>query len=300
MLALGAVSATGQNWINPGTTSSPSSCAPFKDQFAGPTSLSYYCYYNGTFPWLAAGGGWTTGLRIAAPASGAIEVKYNFYQQDASGAVDPIQLDYQQFGNTGVDQSSDATFDLNKNQPSELTLLGKTIDGAAHLTTVTGTVRVEVRCPDKATCAATMPQLIYSALPGTPWYLSAAMSSNVSLPIQPDSTLWSVVGINDPNSSSLISFVILNDSGIDDQTYVVKVYDKAGAFVGSTPVHVASGRNVGRVLDDKFLPTVPKLPVGPIKLVVEGTGTCLLTVLQFKGAAATALVPVAEQFPISF
>lgn len=306
VLALSAVSAMGQNWINPGTTTSPSSCAPFKDQYAGPTSTSYYCYYNGTFPWFAAGEGWTTVLRIAAPASGAIEVKYDFFQQDANGAIDPIQLDYLQFGETSPEQSSDATFDLNPNRPSELTLLGKTIDGPPpYATSATGSVSVEVRCPDKATCAAVMPQLIYSALPASPWYLSGTMSSSTSVPTQPDSSVWSAVGVNDPqlrNSAlpnQIISFVIFNDSGIDQQ-YTVSAYDKTGAPIGSKAVSVSSGRNLGRVLDNSF---IPNLPAGLIKLRVQGAGTgstCLLTVLQFKGSAATALLPVAEQFPVPF
>jgi hypothetical protein len=264
-------------------------------------TTQYYCYYGGSFPWFAAGGGWTTTLRIAAPASGTIEVKYDFTNK----------LDYLQYGETSPTGSEGALFDLSPNQPSEVTLLGLSDEGAPYATAATGTVHVEVRCADKATCAAVAPQLIYSALPGTPWYLSGTMSMDISVPTQPDSTVWSAVGVNDPqpsNSSKLnqiISFVILNDSGIDQQ-YTVSAYSQTGALLGSKVVPVGNGRSVGQVLDASV---IPNLPAGLVKLRVAGNvtdnsgvggPTCQLTVLQFKGAAATALLPVAEQFPVQF
>ena len=305
LLVLGASCLMGQTgpWVNPGTSSSPSSCAPFHDQSAGTTA--YYCYYGGNFPWYAAGASWTTVLRIAAPASGAIQVKYDFYQQNADGSIDPAQLDYVQFGATSLEQSSEVVFDLAPNTPSELTLLGKSSESPRYTTSATGSVHVEVRCPDKATCAAVMPQLIYSALPGVPWYLSGALSSDISLPTQPDSTVWSAVGVNDPQPKNSdipnqqISFVILNDSGIDQQ-YTVSVYDKTGALIGSKVVSVKDGRNLGLGLTIGF---IPNLPVGLLKLRVAGVVSPTsgvdgprfqFTALQFKGAAATALVPVAE------
>src|ERR1017187_7481685 len=53
-------------------------------------SVGYSCYTSGTFVWFAAGAGWGTSLRVAAPASGAVNVDYSFY--DASG--NPVNLDY--------------------------------------------------------------------------------------------------------------------------------------------------------------------------------------------------------------
>jgi hypothetical protein len=298
-LVLSTVSAMGQLWINPGTTTSPSSCAPFHDQSAGTTE--YYCYYGGSFPWFAAGGGWTTTLRIAAPASGTIQVKYDFTDK----------LDYLQYGDTSPTDSSEALFELSPNQPSEVTLLGLSNEGPPYATASTGTVHVEVRCADKATCAAVVPQLIYSALPGTPWYLSGTMSMDISVPTQPDSTVWSAVGVNDPQASTstklnqIMSFVILNDSGIDQQ-YTVSAYNQSGALIGSKVVSVGNGVSKGYVLDTSV---IPNLPAGLVKLRVAGNvtdtsgvdgPTCQLTVLQFKGMAATALLPVAEQFPVTF
>ena len=43
------------------------------------TTIGYSCYVSGAFIWLAAGGGWGTSIRVAAPASAPIGVEYSFY-----------------------------------------------------------------------------------------------------------------------------------------------------------------------------------------------------------------------------
>jgi hypothetical protein len=298
VLAMSAVSATSQAWMNPGTSTSPSSCAPFHDQYGDGTS--YYCYYQGSFPWFDAGGGWTTMLRVAAPASGTIQVTYNFFEQTSDGTIQPASLDYTQYGQTTPGTDSQVVFVLSPNQPSELTLLGRHVEGGS-LVEAKGSVKLVIACADKATCAAVTPQLIYTYLPKNPWYLSGAMTSDISLPSQPDSLVWSAVGINDPTPSDaskvqFMTFAILNESG-SDQTYTVTAYDKTGALVGSkTTESVVAGQSVAQVLQA----WMTGLPSGLLKVRVSSSGSSIVTFLQFNGLAATALLPVAEQFPVAF
>jgi hypothetical protein len=47
-------------------------------------TLGYSCYMGGTFVWLAAGGAWSTSIRVAAPASAAIGVDYSFYDTNGN------------------------------------------------------------------------------------------------------------------------------------------------------------------------------------------------------------------------
>ena len=287
LLVLGTSSLMGQKpWENPGTTTPNPVCGPFQDQYDG---TAWYCYYQGTFPWFDAGGGWTTMLRVAAPSSGAVHVIYDFFQLK-DGSVDPVALNVLQNG-TAVDPTSKHQFDLNPNQPSETTLL------SAHTETgdveASGSVHVTINCPDQATCAQIMPQLIYTYLPKNPWYLSGFLSSNVSLPTATTSPAWSAVGMNNLSDSSNLQFMTLavfNDSGAD-QTYTVTAYDTAGKNVGqATTPTVTAGQSKGYVLH-QFL---TGLPNGLLKIKVTGTGTCLFTPLQFNGPAASALLPVAE------
>ena len=288
LLVLGASFSNGQAWVNPGTSGGPD-CGPFQSQYVG--STSWYCYYQGTFPWFDAGGGWTTILRVAAPASGAVQVKYDFFQL-SNGGVDPVTLNMILSDGTVVPYSSDYTFALSPNQPSEVTLLSKHTDSGDI--EANGSVHVQINCPDQATCKHVMPQLIYTYLPKYPWFLSSALSANVLLPAQPDSTAWSAVGMNDPQTDAaknqIVSFVISNDSG-SDQVYTVTAYDQTGKQVGqnATPT-IVSGQGNGYLLHS-FL---SGLPQGLLKVRVSGTGTFMFTALQFNGPAATALVPVAE------
>src|SRR5437660_1288543 len=73
--------------------------------------LGTSCLVSGTFPWLAAGGSWSTSLRVAAPASGAIAVNYGFWQDGQRFTMDTTS------GSGGVLTSTNVvSFALNANQ----------------------------------------------------------------------------------------------------------------------------------------------------------------------------------------
>lgn len=178
LVVLCALFAAGQPaWQNPGTTTPTPDCAPFQQQLAN--SPAWYCDQYGVFPWFDAGSGWTTVLRVSAPASGAIQVTYNFLEKAKDGTIQAPVLDFKQYGDATTTSGSRVVFVLNPNQPSELTLVGRHPDGI-NPAEAKGSVTVTISCPDKTTCAAVTPQLIYTVLPATPWYLSAPMSSTVT------------------------------------------------------------------------------------------------------------------------
>ena len=83
-------------------------------------------------------------------------------------------------------------FALSANQPAEVALLGATSGAPNYSATATGSVYAVFYCPDAATCANVLPQLLYSALPTTPWSLSAPISWDTELWTQ-----WSAEGIDD-------------------------------------------------------------------------------------------------------
>lgn len=84
-------------------------------------TVGYSCYVSGTFGWLAAGGGWTTAIRVAAPASAAIGVDYSFYDTGDNN----LNLDSTSNGSPAV-SGNDVNFTLSVNQPAEIDLLGAT------------------------------------------------------------------------------------------------------------------------------------------------------------------------------
>ena len=131
-------------------------------------TIGYSCYVSGTFVWLAAGGGWSSSIRVAAPASAAIGVDYTFY--DTSG--NNLKLDTTIGGGSSTTSDNDVNFALSANQPAEVGLLGATSGAPKYASTATGSVYGVFYCPDATTCANVVPQLLYSALPGTPWALS--------------------------------------------------------------------------------------------------------------------------------
>ena len=292
-VALGVSIANGQPaWQNPGTTTPTPDCAPFTQEFASPPA--WYCNYYGVFPWFDAGSGWTTVLRVSAPASGAIQVTYNFIEKAADGTVQAPILDFKQYGDATPTSGSRAVFVLDRNQPSELTLIGRHPDGVSP-PEAKGSVTVTISCPDKATCAAVAPQLIYTELPAISWYLSAPMSSTVSLPSQPRVLAWSAVGVNNPQGGSqakqFMTYAIYNNSG-SALAYTLTAYDKTGAVVGKRATEVIMPDvSIAEVLDES---SMPGLPTGPIKVTVSGTGPSVVTFLQFIGPAATALVTAVE------
>src|SRR5881394_1674311 len=73
----------------------------------------YACFVSGTFAWLAAGGSWSSSIRIDAPASGAIGVDLGFFQDGQRFSMDTIS------GNGSVPTSSNlVSLALSANQPS--------------------------------------------------------------------------------------------------------------------------------------------------------------------------------------
>jgi hypothetical protein len=68
-------------------------------------------------------------------------------------------------------------------------------------------------------------------------------------------------------------------------------------LVGSkTTESVVAGQSVAQVLQA----WMTGLPSGLLKVRVSSSGSSIVTFLQFNGLAATALLPVAEQFPVAF
>lgn len=297
LLALAAAALQGQAIAAPGTQPSIrgpvywSTAPPDCSSLAGESpveisgaagTIGYSCYVSGTFVWLAAGGGWSTAIRVAAPASGAIGVDYSFY--DASG--NDLKLD------TSAASGADINFALQANQPAEIDLLGATSDAPNCARTATGSVYAVFYCADAATCANVLPQLLYSALPATPWWMSVPIAWDTSL-----ATAWSGVGVDD-GGAHRISLVIYNED-IAPTSYTVQVFDSAGnlAASGTTPSipplqpldggAYGEGGTYGAMLSDVVKGA---LPSGPFKIRVDGGSMyAAVEVLQVNGASATAL-----------
>jgi hypothetical protein len=253
-------------------------------------TVGYSCYVSGTFVWLAAGGGWSSAIRVAAPASAAIGVDYTFY--DASG--NNLKLD------TTVGSGNDVNFALSPNQPSEIGLTGATSAAPKYASTATGSVYGVFYCPDATTCANVVPQLLYSALPGTPWALSVPISWDTELWTQ-----WSAEGIDD-GGAHRVSLVIYNED-ITATSYTVRVYDSTGALAGTgtTPLiaplqpfaigSVGEGGTYGALLSDVI---ATRLPAGVFKVLVDGGSKySAVEVLQFNGLSATALQVAYDSAP---
>ena len=246
----------------------------------------YSCYTTGTFVYLAAGGGWGTELRVAAPFSAPVGVDYSFY--DTSG--NPLSLDttgsYTQSGN-------DLNFALYANQPAEVELAGATSNAAAgyNLTTV-GSVYVAFYCPDATTCGNVLPQLIYSNLPTHPWSLSVPIAWDTAVWTQ-----WSAEGIDD-GGGRRVSLVIYNED-TTAATYTVSVYNSSGTLIGSgttpsiPPLQDLGGGALGEGgayanLLANIIST--PLPSGIFKVYVDGGAVySAVEVLQFTGSSATTL-----------
>lgn len=250
------------------------------------TTLGYSCYVSGTFSWFVAGAGWLSSIRVAAPASGAVFVDYSFY--DESGAAQ--SLDSTAPLSSSSRAGSESAFVLSANQPAAIDLLGVSGTGPNY-TQARGSVYTVIYCAEAATCAATAPQLLYSAPPDTPWSISVPIVWDQDLSAQ-----WSAEGV-DNGSTNRLSLAIYN-AETTATAYTIRVYDRAGALVGSAttpPVaplqplsggYYGEGGTLGFLLSEVF----PGLPAGVFKLVVDGgTQLCAVEVLQFSGASATSL-----------
>jgi len=250
----------------------------------GSGTVGYSCYVSGTFVWLAAGGGWSTAIRVAATASASIGVDYSFY--DANG--NDLKLD-STFAGSRTASGNDVNFALSANQPAEIDLAGATSDAPKYANTATGTVYAVFYCPDATTCGDVLPQLIYS---------TAQLS--MSAPIAWDTALandWSAVGIDD-GAAHRVSLVVYNED-IAPTSYRINVFDSTGklAASGTTPAipplqsltdgALGEGGTYGAMLSN--LVTGP-LPAGPFKVLIDGGSIySAVEVLQFNGASATVL-----------
>ena len=239
-------------------------------------TVGYSCYVSGTFVWLAAGGGWGTSIRVAAPASAAIGVDYTFY--DPSG--NNLKLD------TTVGSGNEVGFALAPNQPAEIGLVGASIDAPKYASTATGSVYAVFYCPDAATCGNVVPQLLYSGA--------------ISVPISWDTglwTQWSAEGIDD-GGARRVSLVIYNED-TTATSYTVRVYDSTGSLAGTgtTPLipplqlfgngSFGEGGTYGALLSGVIS---TRLPAGVFKILVDGGSRySAVEVLQFNGPSATAL-----------
>jgi hypothetical protein len=302
LMALAAAALHSQPVVVPGTqppVTGPvywSATAPDCSSLAGESpvpianasgTIGYACYVSGTFVWLAAGGGWRTAIRVAAPASAAIGVDYSFY--DTSG--NSLKVDSTS-GGAAAASSDDVNFALSANQPAEIDLLGATGDAPQYAKPATGTVYAVFYCPDAGTCANVFPQLLYSALPGTPWSISVPIAWDTALASQ-----WSAVGVDD-GGAQRVSLVIYNED-IVATSYTIWVFDSTGKMAGrgTTPsisplTSLPSGTygeagTYGAMLSDVVL---TPLPPGPFKILVDGGSIySAVEVLQFNGPSATAL-----------
>ena len=241
------------------------------------------CLVSGTFAWFAAGGAWSTSIRATAPATGAIGVVYGFWQDGQRISLDTVS------GENAVPVSGNViNFALNANQPSEIRLLGATGSGPQYSTTQTGFVYALFFCPDSASCATLVPQLLFSFEPVKPWSFSVPISWDSAFSsFQPKGILpgWSASGVND--ATHKISFAICNQSRAAT-TFTVRVFDGNGALVGqSTTPSIPILGTVGYLLTD--LIRTP-LPAGILKVAIDGgSNVSSVAFFQFDGDSATNL-----------
>ncbi len=259
-----------------------------------PGGTGYSCYNAGTFVWLAAGGGWASSVRVAAPSSAPVGVDYSFY--DTSGNALSMNT-------TGPSTASgnDVNFALAANQPMEVDLLGATSTAPNYSSTTVGSMYAMFFCPDAITCLNVLPQLIYSNLPSNPWSLS--------VPIAWDSLTWtqySAEGIDD-GGGHRVSLVVYNED-LTATSFKVSVYDSKGTLFGSgtTPSipplqngGQSNGGTHGFLLSEVFPPGT-KFPSGVFKILVDGGSIfSAVEVLQFTGSSATALQVGYDSAPTS-
>jgi hypothetical protein len=248
----------------------------------------YSCRVTGTFIWFAAGGGYTTALRVAAPASLPIGIDYTFY--DLAG--NNLNVDTT-FGAACVSPSSnDVNCALAANQPMEIDMLGATGTGPTY-PLVDGSVFLELYCADSTTCLSVLPQLIYSAPPTISLSVPFAQDPSSASGFASGFTQWSAQGI-DNGGSQRISLVIYNQTNVAT-IYTVRVYDSNGNLVGTgtTPAipgfacPTCNAGTYGALLSNIITTT---LPSGILKVFVDGgSNSSSVLMLQTNGRAIAAL-----------
>jgi hypothetical protein len=254
--------------------------------FPGPGGATVYsCYLSGTFVWFAAGGGYTTALRVAAPASAPVGVDYSFY--DLNGNF--LNLDTKVGANSPTTSGNDINFALAPNQPSEVDILGATASAPGYGPTTGGTVYVQLYCPDSVTCYSMLPQLIYSAPPTISLSVPLAFDGN-------EWTQWSAQGI-DNGGSQRISLVIYNQSNRTN-IYTVRVYDSNGNLAGTGTTPAINGYSTttfeagtSAVLLSGASGIIPTtLPSGILKVFIDGGAyNSSVLMLQTNGRAIAPL-----------
>jgi hypothetical protein len=262
---------------------------------ASGTTIGYSCYVSGTFVWFAAGGGWGTTIRVAAPASAPVGVDYTFYDQNGN----PLNLDTTVNNvSSSLASGNEVDFALSTDQPSEVELRGATSNAPSYSSTADGTVYAVFYCPDQITCLNVLPQLLYSALPMEPWSLSVPLAFDEAVWTQ-----WSAVGVNGPGQG--MSLAIYNEDEVPN-TYKISVFDSNGNLVGSgtTPSiptapylgngNYGDGGTYGVLLSN----VVPNLPTGVLKVLVDGgIYYSAIEVLQVNGQSATTLQVAYDSSP---
>ena len=261
----------------------------------GSTLIGYSCYVSGTFEWFAAGGGWGTAIRVAAPATAPIGVDYTFY--DSNG----ISLSLDTTGSY-AGSSTEVDFALSADQPTQLDLFGATSDAATNYSsTSTGSVYAEFFCPDATTCSNVLPQLLYSALPSSPWSLSVPIAWDGAASKQ-----WSAEGVDD-GAAHRVSFAIYNED-ITATSYNVYVYDSSGNLFGTgTTPSVAPLQDLGGGIygeggtyAEVLSAVVSPLPTGIFKVLFDGGSLySAVVVTQVNGPSATTLQVAYDTAPSS-
>ena len=243
---------------------------------ASGATVGYSCWVSGTFAWLAAGSGWGSVIRVAAPSSGAIGVDYTFY--DPSG--NNLNIDTTLVGGSTA-SGNDVNFALFPNQPAELDLLGAPGGAPNYSALMTGSVYAVFYCPNAATCGTVLPQLLYSFLPTKPWLLSVPISWDSGIWTQ-----WSAEGIND-GGRRLVSLVVYNQNQVA-AIFTVRVYDSTGALVGTGTTPAIAGFGTYGDLLSNVVKT--SLPQGVFKVLIDGgSNSSSVVLLQFIGDSASSL-----------
>jgi hypothetical protein len=243
--------------------------------------LGYSCRVSGTFVWFAAGGGWTSKIRVGAPSTAPIGVDYTFYDTNGNN----LNLDTTSGGSAKA-SGNEVSFALSANQPSEIVMLGAASSAPAYGPTTDGTVYAKFYCPDATTCQNVLPQLVYLQQPTHPWLATVPITWGIQ--VWPT---WSAEGVDD-GVTNVVSFAVYNE-GTVATSYKINVYDHSGSLVasGSTPLVPPSP-----LLNDgtygeagtyaATLRTVisSPLPSGIFKVMIDGGNeVCAVLMLQFSG-----------------
>ncbi len=280
LLALGVVHANAQTYWSTDPNLDCSGYAHVDSQATGLPGQGLACLKEGDLPWYAAGQGWRTFIRVAAPPSAPIRVHVFF--SPAVGSL--ILMNFSFSGDPAVYMDFSASRVLAANQSTEIAVFGLSPQDL-----VKGPMPVSIYCPDAKTCSQVEVQLIYSALPFRPWSFSVPVVWNDQFSYQ-----WSAVGIDDGGTDQ-VSFAVSNhapETRFMQRVYTLNVYDAAGKLYSSGVTQpLGGGENYGALLRD----VVPNLPSGPFKMQLVGDALSAFEAFQFHADSATALAVASEK-----